>query len=175
MSRCCTIMLHSSCPSQDSSFHAMDPGPSMLRASVPSHHASVLSQQPQRGPIMTQCRPVRPWSRPVVPIAARSQHAAGPQRVSACRPVARGRLFQSSRPHRRRRRLVLDVLPPPSQSSVIVQCRLPAEHVAPSSLHRPSLDSGVTSNSGPTGQISKSSPPSPYLLSPSRTVAAPAQ
>jgi len=152
MSRCCTIMLHSSCPSQDSSFHAMDLGPSMHRASVPCYHASVLSQQPQRGPvlpqscpIMTQCRPVRPWSRPIVPIAARSQHAAGPQRVSACRPVARGRLFQSSRPHRRRRRccLVLDVLPPPSQSSVIVQCRLPAEHVAHSSLHRPSLDSGV--------------------------------
>lgn len=194
MSRHAPVLIHPA-PAQSQR------GPSMLRGSVPCHHASVLSPSfsavpscpaavpscsilavpaktlrftlwtlvpacsgPQcraimprccpsnpsavpSCPIMTQCRPVRPWSRPIVPIAARSQHAAGPQRVSAGRPVARGRLFQSSRPrhrHRRRRRcLVLDVLPPPSQSSVIVQCRLPAEHVAPSSLHRPSLDSGV--------------------------------
>ena len=60
----------------------------------------------------------------------RSQHAPRSQCVSPCRPLARGRLFQSPRPSR-----VLPVLP----SSFAVERHLSAGHITQISVYRRGL------------------------------------
>ena len=103
----------------------MDLGPSMLRASVPSHHASVLSQQPQRGPVLSHHDPVP--SRQALEPSHRAHRGA----VPAC-CGASARLCRSTRGTRPAVPVVSTAPPPPplprsrrSTATISVLCHRP--------------------------------------------------